>query len=259
MAVDYLSVTELAGDEVSQEQVARIYNRYHWAGEYCKDKDVLEAACGTGQGLGLLAKSSKSLRAGDYSSDILKIAEAHYGKRIILQQFDTQEMPFDDHSLDVIILFEAIYYVPSADRFVKECRRVLRNDGKVLIATANKDLYDFNPSPHTYEYFGVVELGELFTRHGFSVAFFGDTPVDAVSWRQKVIRPIKKMVVKLGLVPKTMKGKKLLKTIVFGRLVKMPAELEEGMLPYIEPVALSPNVQDKRHKVLYCMASLEKM
>ncbi|MCD6265910.1 MAG: BrnT family toxin [Deltaproteobacteria bacterium] len=29
-----------------------------------------------------------------------------------------------------------------------DCVRVLRPGGKVLIATANKDLYDFNPSPH---------------------------------------------------------------------------------------------------------------
>jgi len=39
----------------------------------------------------------------------------------------------------VIILFEAIYYIPDAEKFVEECARVLRLGGKVLIATANKD------------------------------------------------------------------------------------------------------------------------
>jgi hypothetical protein len=42
---DYLSVTEISGDEVSQEQVDRLCNRYYWARKYCKDKDVAEAAC----------------------------------------------------------------------------------------------------------------------------------------------------------------------------------------------------------------------
>jgi len=61
-------------------------------------------------------------------------------------------MPFEDKSKDVIILFEAIYHIPDADRFVKECVRVLWPGGKVLVGTANKDLYDFNPSPYSYKY-----------------------------------------------------------------------------------------------------------
>jgi SAM-dependent methyltransferase len=80
--------------------------------------------------------------------------------------------------MDVIILFEAIYYLPSTERFVSECRRVLRYGGKVLIAIANKDLYDFNSSPYSYKYYGVVELKELFSKQGFTVEFYVNTPVN---------------------------------------------------------------------------------
>ncbi|MBW2003733.1 MAG: class I SAM-dependent methyltransferase [Deltaproteobacteria bacterium] len=225
MGEDYVSVTEIAGDEVTQEQIDRMCNRYYWAGEYCAGKDVVEVACGTGQGLGYLDGISRSLEAGDYSDEILPIARKHYGERIKLQQFDAQEMPFEDKSKDVIILFEAVYYIPDAKRFVKECVRVLRPGGKVLIATANKDLYDFNPSPYSYKYYGVVELNDLFARHGFNAEFFGDTPVESVTIRQKILRPVKKLVVTLGIMPKTTAGKKWLKRIVFGGLVKMPAEI----------------------------------
>jgi ubiquinone/menaquinone biosynthesis C-methylase UbiE len=86
--VDYLSVTELSGSYVSQEQIDRIYNRYYWAGKYCHNKDVLEVACGTGQGLGYLSKIAKSLNARDYSEKILEIAREHYGNIITLKQFD---------------------------------------------------------------------------------------------------------------------------------------------------------------------------
>lgn len=75
-----------------------------------------------------------------------------------MRQFDAQNMPHADNSMDVIIIFEAIYYLPSAERFVSECKRVLRDGGRVLVVTANKDLYDFNPSPHSYKYYGVIEL-----------------------------------------------------------------------------------------------------
>lgn len=258
MELDFLSVTELAGDDVTQEQVERLCNRYYWAGTYCEGKDVLEAACGTGQGLGYLAKRAKSLSAGDYTADMLKIAKEHYGSRIELKQFDAQAMPYPDNSMDIILLFEAIYYLPSAEKFVSECRRVLRKSGKVLIATANKDLYDFNPSPYSHTYYGVVELNELFSKQGFSVECFGNTPVDKVSLRQKILRPIKKMAVELGLVPKTMGSKKLLKKLIFGGLVKMPAEIEEGMFPYVEPTRLTVFELDRKHKVIYCAATLQE-
>ena len=225
MESDYVSVTEIAGEEVAEEQVKRLYNRYYWAGKYCEGKDVVETACGTGQGLGYLLGIAQSLEAGDYSEEILSIARRHYGERISLRQYDAQEMPYENKSKDVIILFEAIYYIRDAERFVCECKRILRPDGRVLIATANKDLYDFNPSPHSYGYYGVMELRELFGKYRFETAFFGDTPVGDVSVQQRVLRPIKKLAVMLNIMPKTTSGKKWLKRIFFGHLVKMPAEI----------------------------------
>lgn len=258
MTVDYLPITELSGDEVTQEQVDRLCNRYYWAGTYCSDKDVLEVACGTGQGLGYLSSLAKSVCAGDYSSEILKIAKAHYGNRISLLQLDAQSLPFPDGSKDVIILFEAIYYIPSAEKFVNECRRVLRNGGIVLIATANKDLYDFNPSPHSFKYYGVVELNELFTKRDFSIQCYGNTPVNNLSWRQRIFRPVKKIAVRLDLIPKTSKGKKIFKRLVFGNFIKLPPEVKEGMVSYQEPKKLSLDYPDRDHKVIYCSATLHK-
>ncbi len=247
-------MTELAGDEVSQEQVQRICNRYYWAGEYCIGKDVLEAACGTGQGLGYLAKYARTLIAGDYSQEILNIARSHYQDRMNLYQFDAQKMPFSDNCFDIVIMFEAIYYLQDAAKFVSECQRVLRPSGKVLIVTANKDLFDFNPSPYTFKYYGSVELFELFSKRGFSVELFGDTPLDKISLRQKVLRPIKKLASSLHLIPGSMEAKKFLKRIMFGQLVRMPAEIEKGMVEYIPPATISHLCPDVKHKVIYCIA-----
>lgn len=258
MATDFLSVTELAGDEVSQEQVERISHRYHWAGQFCRGKDVVEAACGTGQGLGYIAGLAKSLRAGDFSEEILKIGRRHYDGRVSLQQFDAQDMPFENLSADIVILFEAIYYLPSAEKFVSECRRVLRNGGKVLIATANKDLYDFNPSPYSHRYYGVLEMKELFSSRGFEVEFFGAWPLQALSLRQRILRPVKKMAVRLNLMPKSADSKKWLKRIVFGSLVPMPAEITDRMYPYVEPSPLPATTADKIHKAIYCAATLHQ-
>jgi SAM-dependent methyltransferase len=257
MQPNFKSVTEIAGDEVPQEQVDRLFNRYVWAAQHCKGRDVLEAACGSGQSLGYLNRLSKTFEAGDFSEDLLSIVRQQYGDRIKLHQFDACNMPFSDRSKDVIILFEAIYYLPDAESFVQECKRVLRPHGKVLIATANKDLYDFNPSSHSYQYYGVVELENLFSKFGFKTEFFGDTPVDKISLRQKFLRPVKKIVVSLGLMPKSMAGKKLLKRFVFGILVAMPAEIDENTSEYVEPNPIASDSPDIRHKVIYCAATLD--
>ena len=71
METDYISVTEIAGDEVTEEQIERLCNRYYWAGHFCAGKDVVETACGTGQGLGYLSSVSGTFEAGDYSAPLV--------------------------------------------------------------------------------------------------------------------------------------------------------------------------------------------
>lgn len=252
---NYVDVTELSGDEVSREQVERLCHRYYWAGEFCRGKDVLEAGCGAGQGLGYIAGLARSLIAGDFSQDIVEIARRHYGDRVVIQRFDAQDMPFDDDSFDVVILFEAIYYLPSAKRFVEQCKRVLRPGGKVLITSANKDLYDHNPSPHAHASYGTTELFELFGANDFSVECFGSTRVDRVSVRQRLLRPVKKLAVALDLIPKTMNAKKVLKRIVFGKLVPMPYEVTKHMARLVAPSAIPADRPDTTHKVIYCAAT----
>lgn len=256
---DYTSVTEIAGDKVTKEQIQRLCNRYYWAGGYCSGKDVLEVACGTGQGLGYLSKIARNFEAGDCSKKVLTFAYKHYVDRIPLLLFDAQNIPFADKSKDVIILFEAIYYIPNVEKFIKECVRVLRPGGIVLIATANKDLYDFNPSLFSYKYYGVVELRDLFARFNFKTEFFGDSPASRESLFQKMLMHIKKIAVIFNLIPKTMEGKKILKRVIFGRLAKLPAEITESTLMYLQPNNIFIIEPDTVHKIIFCAATLNKV
>ena len=256
MKIDYASVTEVSGDEVSREQIQRLCNRYFWAEPYCIGKDVLEVACGSGQSLGLLQRVSRTFEAGDTSEELLAVARRHYGNRVKVQILDAHQMLFDDRSKDAILCFEAIYYLEDVAKFLAECRRILRPGGMLLIASANKDLYDFNPSPYSHSYYGVVEMRELLSRFGFTTEFFGDTRLEALSVRQKILRPVKKIVVQLGLIPKSMAGKKILKKLVFGNLVPMPAEITEETCPRIAPDPIGADIPNTTHKVILCKATL---
>lgn len=256
MATDFLAVTEIAGEPVSRAQLSRFYQRYIWAGSYCKGKDVLELACGTGPGLSYLASVSKSLIAADYSPAVLAVARAHYGYRIALYEVDAQATPFQDASFDVVILFEAIYYLQDVGKFFTECRRLLRPNGVLLLATANRDLYDFNPSPFAVAYYNPPELASMLSGCGFESQFFGGNPVAPTSLRGWALRSAKKIAVRFHLIPGSMRGKRWLKRLVFGKLVPMPREFTTVDSQYEPPLPIDGGLPDTVHQVLYCVAKV---
>jgi hypothetical protein len=127
--------------------------------------------------------------------------------------------------------------------------------GSVLVANANKDLMDFSPSPHSYVYHGVCELRELFSEAGFTTSFWGNVPVSSVSFRQRILRPVKRAVVALDLMPRSMRGKRFLKRLIFGKMTAFPAELTLEMIPQPMPInALVSTRSDALHKVILCEA-----
>ena len=253
---DYTHITELAGDEVSREQVQRISNRYNWARRYCEGRDVLEVACGTGQGAGYLQRHSASYVAADYSWPMVRDVARYYDDRIVVFRADACALPVRDDAFDVIIAFEAVYYFQNLSVFIAECARVIREGGVVLIATANKDLWDFNPSPHSVGYYGVKELGEAFGAAGFDCKFYGDFRVDRVSLVQRMTRPLKWLAVQLGIMPRSNESKKWLKKLIFGGLVEMPRELSERHMLNETMIPVSAGQADRVHKVLMCAATL---
>lgn len=254
--IDYTVITEMPGEMASLEQIQRMHNRYLWASNYLPGKDVLEIACGAGQGLHYFSSIANRVAAGDISDKLVEIAKKNAASSVEISQMNAESLPFPNQSFDVIVFFEAIYYLQNPEKFVQECRRVLKPNGQLLIATANKDLYDFNPSPFSHRYFGVIELTQLLKPYGFSATFFGDTPLTTVSFKQKILRPLKKLAVSLNLMPKTKKGKSLFKRFVFGKQSPLPKAISNHSAPYIAPKLLSNQEPDYLHKVIFCEARL---
>ncbi|MFM6854025.1 MAG: hypothetical protein ACKOUM_08090, partial [Sphingopyxis sp.] len=78
MTADFVNVTEIEGQRISQEQLHRTCHRYHWAASVAGGRDALEVACGAGQGLGILRAAAKSIVAGDVSPQVLASAQASF-------------------------------------------------------------------------------------------------------------------------------------------------------------------------------------
>ena len=248
-------ITDIAGEPADQTQLDRLVERYYWTASHCADRDVLEVACGTGQGLGLLRSRARRLFACDLSPENLAVARRTYGRGVSLIQADAQALPLADASLDVVVLLEAIYFLPSAEAFIAEARRVLRPGGWCLVSAVNKDCPDFNPTHSLYyRCYGVVELAQALGEHGFAPECHGIIPMDNPSMRRRAFKPLKRLAVKMHLMPETVAARRLLKRIVFGKLQPMPGDIADLPAPRVAPVALRIDEPDPIHQVVLCAA-----
>lgn len=258
MNTGYTTVTELPGNNASKEQLERILHRYNFAAPHCQGKDVLEVACGAGLGLGCLAQNAKMVVGGDIDENILKFALQTYQdrKNIDIKALDACKLPFEEDSFDVVILFEAIYYLEKPEDFVKEANRVLRPGGIVIIGTVNRQWEDFNPSPYSKKYFSGPELCQLLSSKFSHINLYGAFEIAEDTARDKIISLIRKIAIYFHLIPKTMKGKEFFKRIFFGKLTIIPKELAPKDANLLSAIREIPKDRpDSEHIILYAIAS----
>jgi SAM-dependent methyltransferase len=250
---DFSLVTETPGLGATREQLSMLQTRYHLAALGADGKDLLEVACGSGMGLGYLARRARRVVGGDCDPRVLDAAASHYGGRLGLLRLDAHRLPFLAASFDRVLLYEALYYLASASAFVAEARRVLRPAGSLLVCTVNREWSGFNPSPFSVRYYSAPELRALLEGEGFRVEVLGGFAASPRTLRDRIVGAVRSAAVALHLIPKSMKGKQWLKRLFLGKLTEMGPEVTEGMAP-VEP--LKPwSPEGDTPKVLYAIAT----
>jgi SAM-dependent methyltransferase len=252
----FRDITERSGEPATRGQIEDMVHRYEWASVRCQGRRVLEVACGTGQGLGILAARAASVVGCDLDPDNVAEATRTYGERITVRLANALSLPVGDGEFDAVVLFEALYYLPDARTFLAECRRVLRPSGIVLVSTTNPDLFDFSPSPLSERYYGAADLSALLESFGFCVTLFGYGRSEGLPLRQRVLRPVKVLARTMGLLPRTMRGKALVRRLLFGRLPVMPRELPSRAVSAEEPDVIPAGAPDRVHRFLYARGEL---
>ncbi|MGC8797036.1 class I SAM-dependent methyltransferase, partial [Thermodesulfovibrio sp.] len=173
---------------------------------------------------------------------------------IKIEIMDAHNLPFSEETFDLVLLFEAIYYLKEPQKFIQEAKRVLREEGILIICTVNKEWEDFHPSPYSVKYFSVPELYEALRNEFKEVKLFGAFKVEKHGIKNRVVSFIKKMAVKLNLIPGSLKARAYLKRIFMGKQRPLPYEIKEGMANYTEPVSIPVDKPNKEFKIIYAVA-----
>lgn len=136
----------------------------------CAGRDVLEAGCGEGYGADLIADVARRVVAVDYDDSAVAHVRNRY-PRVQVQQGNLAELPLPDASVDVVVNFQVIEHLWDQGQFIRECARVLRPSGVLMISTPNRITFSpgrdtpINPF-HTRE-LNADELTELLIDGGF--------------------------------------------------------------------------------------------
>ncbi len=106
---------------------------------------ILELGCGAGN---LWLENIDRLPAGvdvllsDLSEGMVRQAQVNLSRRAKLFRFeaiDAQSIPFDDHTLGVVIASHMLYHVPDRAKALAEIRRVLRPSGYFYASTNGRN------------------------------------------------------------------------------------------------------------------------
>ncbi|WP_025720497.1 glycosyltransferase [Paenibacillus sp. 1-18] len=144
--------------ESDKELEIEHFQRYSVLKQLVKGKTVLDAACGEGYGSYLLANSAAKVVGIDIDSDTIEHARRVYPKDNLEYYIASIErMPFQDNSFDIIVSFETLEHVDEELQilFLKEVKRLLKDNGTFVVSTPNKkyysDLRDYTNPYHVKE------------------------------------------------------------------------------------------------------------
>ncbi len=253
----YSIITESPGLQATQEQLERLYQRYHFVVPLASGSRTLEVACGSGLGIKYLAGVSTEVTGVDIDNTNIDLAlkSCHALSNVTIKQMDAHNLEFSDNSFDLVLLYEAIYYLDHPSQFISEAYRVLTNHGKLVICTVNKDWKDFHPSPFSRSYFGAADLHNLLLPTFKNAQLYGGFPVEMQDVRSGVVSMIKRAAVKYNLIPGSLALRAYLKRVFIGKTRPLPENLYDDIASYRTPMPLENDKSANDWKIIYAVST----
>lgn len=120
------------------------WHRYAYAQRFAAGRRVLDAACGEGYGAALIAEVAESVTGVDIDPEALAHARStHQRSNLRFLEGSVASLPITDERFDLVTSFETIEHVDEASQlaFIRDVRRVLRDDGVFIISSPDRRTY----------------------------------------------------------------------------------------------------------------------
>jgi len=188
--------------------------KFDFAGQYAANRFVLDAGCGAGQGAAHLARSGAHYVVGvDLSFQAVAYARSRYiESNLAFGRMDAARLGFSAHIFDLVTSIEVIEHLLEPERYVAGIRRVLKDDGMLVLSTPNKRISSPTPGtlwPHHVREFYLEELKSLLEHYFSQVEMWGMwIPVydrhparRLVHWLAPIFKPILPIRLRTRLLP----------------------------------------------------------
>jgi len=138
---------------------------------FCRGAVVLEAGCGEGYGADRISGTARLVLGVDYDEATVAHARRAYPWVPVLRG-NLAALPLAGGAIDVVASLQVIEHLWDQPGFLRECARVLRPAGTLLLTTPNR--LTFSPGNDTLNPFHTrelspTELTELLAAEGFEV------------------------------------------------------------------------------------------
>lgn len=154
------------------------FERYKFAAQYVKRKNILDIACGVGYGCKIYSESGANTIVGiDVLPDNIAHAKSNYSAdNISFIQNNLYDINYTEE-FDIISSFETIEHVDNDSLALAKMHRALKADGLLIISTPNRKITSpnsksINDKPlneyHVREY-TLAEFKHLLTSNGFRI------------------------------------------------------------------------------------------
>ena len=122
-------------DQTAEGRFTMPFNKMILEQAVLRDGDtILDAACGNGRLLGMLAQKAKIQGFGiDISEEMINAAAERNGE-MNFQVCSAMQTPFADHQFELVTVCCAFHHFTQPAAFMAEARRILKPDGKLIIA-----------------------------------------------------------------------------------------------------------------------------
>lgn len=195
-------------------------HRYAFALQYVSNKKVVDIASGEGYGSNLLASVAETVIGVDIDKEVIDHAQSKYKKDNLQYRIGSADrIPVEEKEIDVVVSFETIEHHDRHHEMLKEVKRILKDDGILIMSSPDKYYYSDLPkyrnpfhikelyfeeftklislyfSQHTYFFQKLGYNSLIISDENFSDFFEFNGSFDGISMSSQISNPIYNIVI----------------------------------------------------------------